>query len=79
MDHDDEKIDDAVLALLYLTMWNDRTATRAWKGHDWAAMDRLHQKGYIEDPKGKAKAVVVTDEGRARAEKLFRHLFGKTS
>lgn len=76
-DYDEEKIEDAVLALLYLTMWDDRRQTRAWKGHDWAAMDRLHQKGYIGDPKGKARSVVVTEEGRARAEELFRLLFGK--
>lgn len=78
MDYDEEKFDDAVLALLCLTMWNDRPATRAWKGHDWAAMERLHQKGYIGDPRSKAKSVVVTEEGRARAEELFRQFFGKT-
>ncbi|HMP03660.1 MAG TPA: DUF6429 family protein [Gemmatales bacterium] len=79
MDYDEEKIDDAVLALLYLTMWDDRPGMRAWKGHDWAALDRLHQKGYIGDPKSKAKSVVVTEEGRTRAEELFRQLFGKSS
>jgi heme-degrading monooxygenase HmoA len=79
MDYDEEKIDDTVLALLCLTMWDDRTASRAWKGHDWAAMDRLHQKGYIGDPKGKAKSVIVTEEGRARAEDLFHLLFAKTT
>lgn len=78
MDYDEEKIDEAVLALLYLTMWDDRRGTRAWKGHDWAAMDRLHQKGYIGDPKGKARSVVVTEQGRARAEELFHRLFTKT-
>jgi len=78
MDYDKDKVDDAVLALLYLTRWDDRPGTRAWKGHDWAAMDRLHQKGYIADPKSKAKSVVITDEGRVRAEMLFRQFFGKT-
>ena len=78
MDYDEDKVDDAVLALLYLTMWDDRPGTRAWKGHDWAVMDRLHQKGYIGDPQSKAKSVVVTGEGRARAEELFHLLFGKT-
>ncbi len=79
MDYDEEKIDNAVLALLYLTIWDDRTITRAWKGHDWSALDRLYQKGYIGDPKGKARSVVVTKEGRARAEELFRLLFRKDS
>jgi hypothetical protein len=77
MEYDEDKIDDAVLALLFLTVWSDRTVRRAWKGHDWAALDRLYRKGYIGDPKGKAKSVVLTEEGHARAEELFRQLFGK--
>jgi hypothetical protein len=50
---------------------------RAWKGFDWDAMDRLHDKGYISDPKGKAKSVVFTEEGLARAERLLADLFGR--
>lgn len=55
----------------------EAAATRAWKGHDWAAMDRLHHKGFIGNPKGKSKSVVITEEGRARAEQLFAQLFKK--
>jgi len=40
-------------------------------------MNRLHEAGYIADPKGKAKSVVFTEEGLARAEELLRSLFGK--
>lgn len=72
-------MDDAVLALLFLTLCESRHETRAWKGHDWATLDRLHEKGYIADPKGKAKSVALTDEGRKRAEELFRRLFAKPS
>jgi hypothetical protein len=78
MDYDQDKVDDAALALLRLTMWDDRTGTRAWKSYDWAAMERLHQKGYIADPKGRAKSVAITEEGKAKAELLFLQLFGKT-
>jgi hypothetical protein len=42
-------------------------------------MDRLFEKGYILDPRGKAKSVVFTEEGLARAERLFGELFGKRS
>lgn len=42
MDVDTDKIDDAVLALLYVTLHD---GVRAWKGHDWAALDRLYRKG----------------------------------
>jgi hypothetical protein len=40
-------------------------------------MDRLHEKGFISDPVGKAKSVVFTEEGLERAEALFVKLFGK--
>jgi hypothetical protein len=71
---DTDKIDEAVLALLHLTV-HDRF--RAWKGRDWDALDRLHRKGMIYDPVGNAKSVVLTDEGLAESERLFRRLFGK--
>ena len=35
------RIDDVILALLYLTL--DR-GDRAWKGFDWSAMSRLHER-----------------------------------
>jgi hypothetical protein len=38
-------------------------------------MERLHKKGLISDPVGRAKSVVLTDEGLDRAERLFRDLF----
>ncbi|HTX51496.1 MAG TPA: DUF6429 family protein [Caulobacteraceae bacterium] len=69
---DEEKIDDAVLALLYLTLHD---GFRAWKGFDWEAMDRLHEKGMIDDPRGKTKSVVFTDEGLRRSKELFMAMF----
>ncbi len=41
MEIDEEKIDEAVLALLCLTLHDDG---RAWKSFDWDAMNRLHVK-----------------------------------
>ena len=69
---DDDKIDRAVLALLYLGIHD---GGRAWKGFDWDAMNRLHEKGFITDPRGKAKSVVFTEEGLAEALKLLDELF----
>jgi hypothetical protein len=71
---DANKIDDAVLALLYLGLHD---GARAWKGFDWDAMNRLHEQGYITDPKSKTKSVVFTEEGLERAERLLNELFGK--
>lgn len=50
---DDEKIDRAVLALLYLGLHEE---ARAWKSFDWGAMGRLHEKGFISDPAVERKA-----------------------
>jgi hypothetical protein len=60
MDIDRDHIDDTVLALLFL---GRHDGMRTWKSFDWAAMERLHTKGLISDPVGKAKFVVFTDEG----------------
>lgn len=78
MEYDEDKVDEMVLALLFLTMFDeDQYGARAWKGHDWGAMDRLYEKGYISDPKSKAKSVVVTPEAVRRSRKLFEKHFGK--
>ncbi len=75
MELDTHKIDDAVLALLYLGLHD---GVRAWKGFDWAAMDRLHEKGYISDPRGKAKSVVFSEEGLQESQRLLTELFGSS-
>jgi len=77
MDIDTDKIDEAVLALLHLTRC-DRFGAAAWKGHDWDALNRLHEKGYIGNPVSKNKSVALTEEGKAKAEELFYKLFGKS-
>ena len=72
-----ERIDEAVLALLYLGIFEHGPlgGARTWKSFDWDAMDRLHRKGLVSDPVSKAKSVVFTDEGLNRAEAAYRRLF----
>ena len=79
MKYNTEKIDEATLALLYLVTWREKYGVRAWKSFEWETMDRLYEKGYISDPKSKAKSVVMTDEGYRKAEELFQNLFGEES
>jgi len=67
-----EKIDEATLALLYLGLHQQN---RAWKGFDWEAMERLHQKGLISDPVGTARSVVFTEEGLKESQRLFEAWF----
>ena len=69
---DNEKIDQAVLGLLYLGLHD---GARAWKGFDWEALNRLHEKGFISNPRGKAKSVLFTEEGLIEARRLLEQLF----
>jgi hypothetical protein len=71
---DTDKIDDAALALLYLTLHD---GNRAWKGFDWNALGRLHERGLIHDPVGKTKSVAFTVEGLERSKALFEAMFKK--
>lgn len=75
MKYDHDKVDEVVLALLSLTL---HEGDRAWKGHDWEVLGRLHEKGLIHDPVGKAKSVMFTAEGLAKSRELFAKHFGST-
>ena len=74
MEIDTDRIDEAVLALLYLGRHDGQ---RVWKSFDWDAMNRLHARGFISDPVGRAKSVVLTDAGLEEAKRLFEELFVK--
>jgi Domain of unknown function (DUF6429) len=74
MEIDLDRIDEAVLALLYLGLHGGQ---RVWKSFDWDAINRLHAKGFISDPVGRAKSVVLTDTGLDEAKRLFEELFAK--
>jgi hypothetical protein len=75
-DYNQDKVDDMVLALLFLTSFDDHGFVRAWKGHDWDALNRLHEKGLISDPKNKNKSVVFSEDGARRSAELFWKLCG---
>ena len=78
MEYDTNKVDEVVLALLHLTTCDERFRGAAWKSHDWDALNRLHEQGYIDDPISKSKSVGFTVEGKVKAEELFWKLFGKS-
>jgi hypothetical protein len=72
MDIDRDRIDEAVLALLFL---GRHDGDRTWKSFDWSVMERLHAKGLISNPISKTKSVVFTGEGLRLSEALFRKFF----
>lgn len=72
-----DKVDEAVLALLYLGHWLERRTSiaRSWKSFDWDAMGRLHEEGLISNPATKAKSVTFSEEGLHKAKEAFDRLF----
>lgn len=75
LNHD--KLGEVALAFLALTAFRSHDVTRAWKGMDWDVLDLLFQHGWIADPKGPAKSVILTDEGERLAETFLRQHFGR--
>jgi len=76
MDVDAEKLEHAVLALLYLNSFADKSGgKRAWKAFPWSVMDQLHEKGYTSDPTTKNKSVWPSEEGARLSEELCEKLF----
>lgn len=67
-----ERVDQAALALMLLGLHD---GWRTWKGFDWEVLNRLHEKGFITDPKGKAKSVLFTEEGIRESQRLFTKSF----
>jgi hypothetical protein len=79
MDFDENKIDECTLALLYLVAHerHEGFGSRVWKGFDWDTLNRLHEKGYISNPVGRAKSVGMSEEGFLKAKELFEWHFAK--
>lgn len=79
MEYDEDKMDEAVLTLLWMSAFAEKVgntkAWRAWKGILWEATDRLYEGGLTSDPKSKAKSVALTEEGRRTAQDAFERLF----
>jgi hypothetical protein len=63
-----ERAGDLVLALMRLTLHEER---RAWKSFDWDVMNDLFERGLITDPRRKTKSVLLTDEGLARSREMY--------
>lgn len=70
MEYNTTKVDELVLALMTLNTFDDGKNTRAWKSFD-ESLERLQQQNYIRHS-AQAKSVLLTPEGRARAEEFFK-------
>lgn len=74
-DLDSEKLAEVVLGVLWLGAHGYEGVPRVWKSVDWDVMDLLHEKGWISDPKSKAKSVTLTNEGAKVAPEFLRKHF----
>lgn len=68
MAFNEERAGDLVLALMQLTLHDE---CRAWKSYDWDVMSYLHERGFISDPRNKAKSVILTEDGLARSRAMY--------
>ena len=75
MNYDQDKVDEATLALLFLGLSRTPTGGRAWKAFDLQTLERLHRKGWLAAPRIKDVSVELTPAGAAKAEELFRKFF----
>ena len=73
---DVDKLAEVGLAFLYLTMHEGSGGTRAWKSLDWDVLDLLYERGWISNPKSKAKSVALTEEAAELAGSYFEKHFG---
>jgi hypothetical protein len=74
---DNQKLAEAALAIISLTAFEESGVIRAWKGLDWELLSVLHQNGWIANPVGKQKSVVLTEEGNKLAAEFLQKHFGK--
>ncbi len=79
MPEDLTPIEQFTLVLLRHSAFEDQGNLRSWKGYDWEVMNRLHERGLISDPVGKAKSVLFTDAGQRQADALVKSLVGDSS
>ncbi|MDH3379656.1 MAG: DUF6429 family protein [Gammaproteobacteria bacterium] len=73
---DSERLAEIALAILCLTASTDKVGTRAWKGMDWDVLGLLYERGWIGNPVGKAKSVIVTEDGLEKANRFQEKYFG---
>jgi hypothetical protein len=77
MEYDTDKVDEMVLALLYLTSSHGSICDQGMEGPGLGSDESgLYEKGYISDPKGKALSVVLTETGEKLSKELFFKHFG---
>ena len=74
MEYDDAKMQDAMLALFGVFEFEN---SRVWKRYEFAAMEALHEQGWITDPRGRNESVYLTEERMSKAKALAARCFAR--
>jgi hypothetical protein len=75
IEYDLGKVDEITLALLWLTSFKNADGVTSLEGPRPANDGSTLPKGYLSDPKSKAKSVVLSEEGEKRSRELFAKHF----
>ena len=75
----EKKVEEAVLALLYACSFDEQGVRRSWKTYDWGITQRLFEQGFIDDPRGNRKSVLLSPEGEKQGKALAEKLFGEST
>ncbi len=77
--YDAGRIDEAVLALLYLRLLKESENQTVGTDQDPQVLLRLRERGYLRDGDGRDGSWAFTESGKARARDVCQALFGFTA
>lgn len=77
MKYDEMKVDEVILALLFLNTL-DEQSKETWNGLDWDSLNRLHERGLIATPR-KGSRVALTEEAYRLAKVMFEKYFSTSA
>ncbi len=75
LEYDKDRVDEVVLALLYLTTFEGELGLKTWKNIDLGVLTRLYEKGFISNPLTGSKSVAISREAADQSRELFRKYF----
>jgi len=75
MKYNEEKVDEMVLALLYLTSFTERGITRAWKGQDWGCHGSITRERFDQRSEEQGQIRNVERGRRERVSPAISEVF----
>lgn len=71
-----EQIEEFTLLLLYSQAWKEGISLRAWKGYGFEVLNRLNEKGLVNDKRGR-KSLYLTEKGIEKAKEILGKIMEK--